>query len=110
LARQKTSHNFTKIVFKPLRTNLFNIVLLSIFLTIGSTKLYSQDITKKKNPIPAKKQIDRPKIITDSITKTTAITKKETDTIKKDSLKSKKSILDGKVKYKAENYATKMSN
>jgi hypothetical protein len=43
----KTGHNFTKIAFKPLHTNLFNIVLLSIFLS-GSGKLYSQDISKKK--------------------------------------------------------------
>ena len=47
LARQKLSHIFTKIAFKPLRTNLFNIVLLSFFLTLGTTSAYSQDIKKK---------------------------------------------------------------
>ena len=60
---QKTSHNFTKIAFKPLYTNLFNIVLLSIFLSLGSGKLYSQDITKKKQPYPLKnKQIAQKKL------------------------------------------------
>ena len=58
---QKTSHNFTKIAFKPLYTNLFNIVLLSIFLSLGSSKLYSQDISKKKTAISSNKQADSPK-------------------------------------------------
>jgi hypothetical protein len=43
----KTSHNFTKIVFKPLQTNLFNIVLLSFFLSIGCGTLYAQEIFPK---------------------------------------------------------------
>ena len=38
LARQKITHIFTKIALKPLYTNLFNIVLLAFFLTIGTTK------------------------------------------------------------------------
>ncbi|MDD2820397.1 MAG: putative LPS assembly protein LptD [Flavobacterium sp.] len=105
LTRQKTSHNFTKIVFKPLRTNLFNIVLLSIFLTLGCGNLYSQDITKKTTTIPAKKQIDSSKTVVDSVQKTPDLIKKEADSIKKDSIKPKKAFLDGKVKYKAENYA-----
>lgn len=105
LARQKTSHNFTKIAFKPLRTNLFNIVLLSIFLTIGTTKLYSQDITKKTTAIPTKKQIDTKITGVNPAPKTAEISKKELDTVKKDTLKPKKLFLDGKVNYKADNYA-----
>ncbi|MNX17935.1 LPS-assembly protein LptD [compost metagenome] len=105
LTRQKTSHNFTKIAFKPLRTNLFNIVLLSIFLTIGYGNLYSQDITKKNTVIPAKEQKERNNIIIDTIGKSVNLTKKESDTIKKDSVKALKTFLDGKVKYKAANYA-----
>ncbi|MFV5696595.1 putative LPS assembly protein LptD [Flavobacterium sp. LB3P122] len=101
---QKTGHNFTKIAFKPLHTNLFNIVLLSIFLTIGTGKLYSQDITKKTTAIPTKKQIDNPKTVADKTEKSIGIIKKETDSIKKDSIKPKKAFLDGKVKYKAEKY------
>lgn len=101
---QKTSHNFTKIAFKPLHTNLFNIVLLSIFLTIGTGKLYSQDITKKTTGIPTKKQIDTSKSVVNNAEKSTEIINKETDSIKKDSIKPKKAFLDGKVKYRAEKY------
>lgn len=92
LTCQKTSHIFTKIVFKPLHTNLFNIVLLSFFLTLGCGNVYSQDTNKKKKATNASKQPD-------SI-KTTTI-----DSIKVDSIKPKKAFLDGKVKYKAKDYA-----
>ena len=102
---QKTSHNFTKIAFKPLYTNLFNIVLISFFLTLGSNKLYSQDINKKNIGLPAKKQTDSfSKVATTTISPIIAITK-ENDTIKKDSVQTKKPFLDGKVKYKANQYA-----
>ncbi|WP_394346000.1 putative LPS assembly protein LptD [Flavobacterium foetidum] len=89
---QKTSHNFTKIAFKPLHTNLFNIVLISFFLTIGCGNLYSQEIKNKKKPVPAVKQTDKPAA---SIT----------DTIKLDTVKPKKTFLDGKVRYVAKDYA-----
>jgi len=85
-----------------LNTNLFNIVLLSIFLTIGSCKIYSQDIKNKTTAIPVKKQKESPGSIPENTTKPTA--KKETDTIKKDSIKVKV-FLDGKVKYKSVDYA-----
>ncbi|MBF7092401.1 LPS-assembly protein LptD [Flavobacterium sp. ALJ2] len=90
---QKTSHIFTKIVFKPLHTNLFNIVLLSFFLTLGCGKVYSQDTNKKKKATNASKQLDSIKTIT------------TIDSIKVDSIKPKKAFLDGKVKYKAKDYA-----
>ncbi|MCC4920215.1 putative LPS assembly protein LptD [Flavobacterium chungbukense] len=89
---QKTSHNFTKIAFKPLHTNLFNIVLISFFLTIGCGNLYSQEIKNKKKPLPAVKQTDKE-------------ASKITDTIKLDTVRPKKTFLDGKVKYKAKDYA-----
>lgn len=104
MAEQKTSHIFTKIAFKPLYTNLFNIVLISIFLSLGSGKLYSQDIIKKKTAIPAKKPTDSlNKNLSTRITPVLNI-KKETDSIKKDSVQAKKPFLDGKVKYKADKY------
>jgi lipopolysaccharide assembly outer membrane protein LptD (OstA) len=84
-----------------LHTNLFNIVLLSIFLTLGSGKLYSQDITKKNTVIPTKKQTDSSK---STVKKTTAIPKKEIDTLKTDTIKPTKTFLDGKIKYKADKY------
>ncbi len=87
-----------------MNTNLFNIVLLSIFLTIGNCKLYSQDIAKKTSILPSKKQKDTPKLTADTIPKSVPIVKTETDTVKKDSIKPKV-FLEGKVKYKAENYA-----
>ena len=102
---QKTSHNFTKIAFKPLYTNLFNIVLLSFFLSLGSGKLYSQDISKKKTAISSNKQTDSPKKTINQNTTPIIVVEKETDTIKIDSIKPKKAFLDGKIKYKAEQFA-----
>ncbi|KUJ63051.1 organic solvent tolerance protein OstA [Flavobacteriaceae bacterium CRH] len=93
---QKTSHTFTKIAFKPLHTNLFNIVLISFFLTLGCGKLYSQEIKNKNKSLPAVKQTDK------SIDKPT---KSVTDTIKLDTVRPKKTFLDGKVKYRAKDYA-----
>ncbi|QSB28655.1 putative LPS assembly protein LptD [Flavobacterium sp. CLA17] len=92
---QKTSHTFTKIAFKPLHTNLFNIVLISFFLTLGCGNLYSQEIKTKKTPLPAVKQTDKP--VKPEIT--------VTDTIKLDTVRPKKTFLDGKVRYVAKDYA-----
>jgi len=100
LTCQKTSHNFTKIAFKPLHTNLFNIVLLSFILSLGCGKLYSQEIKNKKNPLPTVKQTDKTKTAT-----TDKVVKPVTDTIKLDTVKTKKSALDAVTKYKAKDYA-----
>ena len=102
---QKTGHNFTKIAFKPLHTNLFNIVLLSIFLSLGSGKLYSQDIAKKKAAVSVKSQTDSAKPNLNRVKTPVLTVEKETDTIKMDSIKPKKAFLDGKVRYKADDYA-----
>jgi len=99
LTCQKTSHNFTKIAFKPLHTNLFNIVLLSFFLTLGCGNLYSQEIKNKKKPLPTVKQTDKSKSATDKAPATV------TDTIKLDTVKAKKNFLDAVTKYKAKDYA-----
>ncbi len=105
---QKLSHIFTKIAFKPLRTNLFYIVLLAIFLTIGNTIAVGQETrTKKKNlsvkkdPIPVTKEEISPVKVT-PITTENGTTEKVIS-IYKDTLK--KSLLEGKVKYKAKKYA-----
>ncbi len=98
LTCQKTSHTFTKIAFKPLHTNLFNIVLLSFFLTLGCGNLYSQEIKPKKKTVPTEKQTDKTnKAIADT-------TKTITDTIKLDTVKPKKAFLDGIVKRTAKGY------
>lgn len=103
---QKTGHNFTKIAFIPLQTNLFNIVLVSIFLTIGCQNLYSQELPKKTPAIAVKKQTDSSAVVVKKTPKTTDGLKIVTDTVpKKDSIKPKKAFLDGKVKYKADQYA-----
>ncbi|SHG33877.1 LPS assembly outer membrane protein LptD (organic solvent tolerance protein OstA) [Flavobacterium segetis] len=102
---QKTGHHFTKIALKPLYTNLFNIVLLSIFLSLGSGKSYSQDIIKKKSVIPTTNQIDSGKKDSTLKTPITVNQIKENDSIKIDSIVPKKQFLDGKVKYKADKYA-----
>jgi lipopolysaccharide assembly outer membrane protein LptD (OstA) len=85
-----------------LHTNLFNIVLLSIFLSLGSSNLYSQDIKKKQTTIPSKKQEVKSSDTKNSVDK--SVVEVKTDTVRLDTVKVKKGVLDGKVKYKAENY------
>lgn len=99
MAVQKSSHNFTKIVLKPLHTNLFHIVLSAFFLTIGFANGYTQELPSKTLKIS-------PSQIQDSL-----IVSKEdfitvNDSVKKDSTKveQKKSVLEDKIKYKADNY------
>ena len=102
---QKTSHNFTKIAFIPLQTNLFHIVFLSFLLTFGATNIYSQDIAKKAKPITARQQKKADKAEQNAKTTVTDTITKENDSIKTDSIKPKKAFLEGKVKYKADQYA-----
>ncbi|PWA08863.1 organic solvent tolerance protein OstA [Flavobacterium laiguense] len=102
MTREYTSLHFTKIAFKPLHTNLFNIVLLSIFLSLGSGNLYSQDIKKKQTTIPSKKQEVKSSDTKNSVDK--SVVEVKTDTVRLDTVKVKKGVLDSKVKYKAENY------
>jgi len=102
LALQKSSHIFTKIAFKLLRTNLFYIVLSAYFLTIGSSNLFAQEAPKNGKSFPSKNQTIKPK----KEDKTEpSIGNAETKTINlkgKDSVKMK-SVLEGKVKYRAKN-------
>ena len=104
MARQKSSHNFTKIVLKPLRTNLFYIVLTAFFLLSSSNRLFAQDIKKKNKPFPSNNQSNKP-VSTNSGTVILNEDKpKKIDTLKIDSLKTKKAFLEGKVKYRAKDY------
>ena len=106
LTCQKTSHTFTKIAFKPLHTNLFNIVLLSFLLTLGCGKVYSQDIKPKKKSLPTVKQTDKATTAkTDTAKPTDKSAAVKVDTVKIDSIKPAKTFLDGKVNYKAKDYA-----
>jgi lipopolysaccharide assembly outer membrane protein LptD (OstA) len=89
-----------------LQTNLFNIVLLSFFITLGYGNLYSQDISKKTTVIPAKNETTSSAPIVNDTKNETVDSKIQKDSIiKKDSIKAPKAFLDGKVKYKAEEYA-----
>ena len=94
---QKSSHIYTKIVFKPLHTNLFYIVLLSIFLTLGNSKSFSQDLPKSNNAFPLKNQ-------TDTTSVSVEVLLKVMDSTKTDSIKPKKAMLESKVKRKAVDY------
>ena len=100
---QKTSHIFTKIALKPLNTNLFYIVLLSIFLTLGSCQIYAQDISKKKKITPVNNLKDSTAPAVDIKNIPASTLKTVTDTIIKDSLQPK-ALLEGKIKYKATDY------
>ena len=80
-----------------MQRNLFNIVFLTIFLTLGNAKTYSQDLPPKNNPFPAKNQADSTKVELTDLTKVI-------DSTKKDSIKPKKGFLDGKIKRKAVDY------
>ncbi|WP_432670404.1 putative LPS assembly protein LptD [Flavobacterium sp. SM2513] len=101
MTHQIVSHIFTKIAFKLLRTNLFHIVLLAIFLTIGTSKLHSQEIPKEITvSIPEKKE----ETLDTLAIKPLQIPKKEVDSLKTDTLPKKKSVLEGIVKRTAVDY------
>lgn len=97
MTRQKLSHIFTKIVLKALHTNLFHIVLLSIFLTLGNFEIQAQENPSKTISVPAVKQKDSLNIGVSNI-----ISPKES--VKHDTIKKKKPILEGIVKRKAVDY------
>jgi len=86
-----------------LQRNLIYIVFLTIFLTLGNQKTYSQDLPKKGKSFEAKNQVDAP--VKKEEVAPEEVTLKERDTLKLDSLKKKKPLLDGKVKYRASKYA-----
>ena len=79
-----------------MQTNLFNIVLSVIFLTIGTVKTYGQEPIPKTISVPAEQQLDSLVIPTDSLS--------ISDSATSDTLKPKKPLLASKIKYKAETY------
>jgi lipopolysaccharide assembly outer membrane protein LptD (OstA) len=105
LTLQKTSHNFTKIVFKPLQTNLFNIVLLSFFLTMGCSTLFAQELESNKKPQTSLKLVDSVKTTSKNVDIKSPSPIPTVDTIIKGTSRPKKAFLDGKVRYKANQYA-----
>lgn len=80
-----------------MQRKLIYIVFLTIFLTVGKHKTYSQDAPPKSGSFPAKNQIDSSKVALPELIK--AI-----DSTQKDSLKPKKALLEDKIKRKAVDY------
>ncbi len=79
-----------------MQRNLFYIVFLTIFLTLGNAKTYSQDGKQKKKSFAAKNQETKPKTPVDSTLDVTEV--KLTDSLKK------KPLLESKIKRKAVDY------
>jgi lipopolysaccharide assembly outer membrane protein LptD (OstA) len=95
---------FTKIVLKPLNTNLFYLVLLPVALLLGANKLSAQDLSKNKKAVPVAiiKEAQNSSVV--PIMKQQLVVKTTVDSIKKDSIPPKKPLLEGKIKYSASNY------
>ena len=104
---QKSSHTFTKIHLKALRTNSFHILFFLSFTVFINTLGFSQDIRKKQTPILPKTENDSMLVTlsVDSLVIPT-INLKEIDTTKQDTLPKKKEFLTDKVNYKAKDYVT----
>ncbi|MGV8992674.1 MAG: putative LPS assembly protein LptD [Flavobacterium sp.] len=81
-----------------MHTNLFNIVLLAFFLSLGTAKMHAQETRTQKLDVPPIQKTDNKVVVVNL--------KTVQDSIKKDSLKPQKAFLDGKIKYKAEDYTT----
>ncbi|TCK69242.1 hypothetical protein DFQ05_0762 [Winogradskyella wandonensis] len=107
---QKPSHNFTKILFKGLRTNSLKLLFALSFTVFINTFGYSQDIPPKQEPIRPKetpKPIikDTTKASIDSIIKP-PLNIKEVDSVKNDSIKKPKEFLEDVVTYSADGYVS----
>ncbi|WP_165793190.1 putative LPS assembly protein LptD [Flavobacterium columnare] len=78
-----------------MRTNLFYIVLVPFFITVCSLNLRSQELPKKNTSLLSVKQKDSIKLNSNISNKKEEIAKN------KDSIKKKKSFLEGKIFYKS---------
>ena len=79
-----------------MQRKLFYIVFLTIFLTLGNAKIYSQELPKKTNSFPSKNQETKPENTTNPELEVTEV--EVPDSIKK------KPLLDDKIKRKAVDY------
>lgn len=103
MTHQKISHIFTKIALKPLRTNLFHIVLLSIFLTMGNWQILAQEKKGKSTPIPAEKEKTNTEKVEETAIPVNPDSLKEVKVTKTDTVK-KKQGLDAVIRRKAKDY------
>lgn len=95
-ASSKIKPYFYKNSTKPLQRKLFYIVFLTIFLTLGNAKIYSQELPKKTNSFPSKNQETKPENTTNPELEVTEV--EVPDSIKK------KPLLEDKIKRKAVDY------
>ncbi len=104
MAIQKPSHTFTKIGYIALQATSRHILLLISFL-LFAVSLVGQEGPTKKTLEPAKAKDTLSTSIQElvPITRESVIDTVDNDSIQNDSIK-KKSILDGKIKYKAKDY------
>ncbi|MFZ4679807.1 MAG: putative LPS assembly protein LptD [Flavobacterium sp.] len=79
-----------------MQIKLFYIVFLTIFLTLGNAKIYSQELPKKTNSFPSKNQETKSENTTNAELEVTEV--KVPDSIKK------KPLLEDKIKRKAVDY------
>ena len=79
-----------------MQRNLFYIVFLTIFLTLGNAKIYSQELQKEPNSFPSKNQETKPENTTEPVLEVTEV--KVPDSLKK------KPLLEDKIKRKAVDY------
>ena len=96
-AWSKIKPYFYKNSIKPLQRNLIYIVFLTIFLTLGNAKIYSQDSNKKKKSFAAKNQQTKPETLE-------KLQIKSSDSSVIDTSKNKKPLLESKIKRKAVDY------
>ena len=97
-ASSKIKPYFYKNSIKPLQRNLFYIVFLTIFLTLGNLKTYSQEGKPNKKSFAAKNQPTKTEKTTDSDDKEFEEIKIEPESI------VKKPLLESKIKRKAVDY------
>ena len=95
-ASSKIKPYFYKNSTKPLQRKLFYIVFLTIFLTLGNAKIYSQELPKKTSSFPSKNQETKPENTTNPELEVTEV--KVPDSI------NKKPLLEDKIKRKAVDY------
>jgi lipopolysaccharide assembly outer membrane protein LptD (OstA) len=89
LTLQKVSQIFTKILLKALHTKLFHIVFSVIFLTLGTTSVFSQE---------------NPALNTVTLSKSDLKKVKDSTATKVDTTKKNKPFLDGVVNMKSKDY------
>jgi lipopolysaccharide assembly outer membrane protein LptD (OstA) len=83
-----------------LQRNLFYIVFLTIFLTLGNAKTYSQEVPKDNKSFPTRNQETKPGTSPQTEPKTNELTEIQ---IKPESI-VKKPLLESKIKRKAQDY------